>query len=414
MRLYKLLSRTGQRKQRPYPWFEAPAAGAPQRYVGWTWDPSAKEWVRDVVVPIKVEVMVPKFPRPISVPRSAQPINVPGWYWNGRAGIWEEIPLSIIEMSEGFERGSMPAYPPGPAVGIDQPGWSWFEAENEWVATSLTGRPLEFLPPPTLPPDVENVEILLAGHMGDLNIRMIRWAVSYGMSYRDAVGFAGRAMEDFAGWGKAMTPMVYKALWAKYSVGLWDKIGSYTSSKPFLPVKVPIEERYAQEAVVSEAFVTGVLVLVAAAIGYMIGTILDRLITPAEDYFVLSESKGTYLVGPDDWKYSKYIGLSPDKRLYFSECQDIGTDYTRHKRGWGTAAVDTIDFPGGFIESGYQFPYWIKYTWQTWSIEYVGMLESVGQNLYRLKVGRGFTGKIEGRGRVLPSAKWCSGFHYYL
>jgi len=414
MRLYRLLSRHGARKARPWPWFEPPEAGAPVKYVGWNWDPASKEWVQVDIPKMEVVVKVPKYPMPAEPPRAATPKHVPGWDWSDMYECWEKVPLTRKEGAEGIAPGPEPMYVPTEGTPADVEGWSWSETDGEWVATTVIGQKVEFQPPPTLPPGVDFDKVFTAGPMSDLNLRMIKWAMANGLSYGDAVGFAARAMEDFAGWGKNMTPQVYRALWARYAVGLWDRVGSYTVHKSYRLTVQMAKSRAEGNEQWMEMLTLGILVLVATAIGAAIGMIMEDITFVDEPSFMMPEPIGTYLMGPDDWFYSRNIGVSPQGNMYYSKCQGIGTEYVRHKRGAGKSLYDTIDFPGGFPEEGYQFPHWVKYTWSHWDIVYVGMMYSSSELVYVLKKEYISLEERSRRVTVRPSEEWCTNFHWYL
>lgn len=406
--------RVGQKKQRLWPWFEPPAAGAPMKYVGWSWDPALREWIKTEVPEIEVEIQIPAHLMPTEPPKPAQPIYVPGWYWYGRTQEWGEIPLTPIEIDQGLVRPPKPEYVPGPGQPYEVQGWSWFEEGEYWVATELTAVPVGWRPPPTLPPDVDLSKINFAGPMADLELQMTKWAMAQGLPWGEAHAFSKRAMEDFAGWGKNMTKAVYQALMQKYAVSLWDKIGYYTTHPPYQPVRVPIAQKYAEQAAGHQATLLAVLYAAAALVGITIGVILDGLVTPDVEEFTLTARANTYLLGPEDWKYSRHIDATPERRPIYVECSEIGTEYVRFRRGKGKGWRDIIDFPGGFLEEGYQFPYYVKYVWSYWVLEYVGMLYSILPIFYALKKGDMDLSARFGHGLTLPREEWCANFHWYL
>lgn len=419
-----------------YPWFDAPAAGEPLRYDGWIWDPAVKDWIPDDVEEISFEVEVPGYPMPTRPPRPAQPLFVEGWYWNGRRGVWEEttmpfedvlviperppmptewpsrtqpaevpgwrysfmyevwekIPMeSYTEMREQ-ERGPMPEYVPGTEQPSEVQGWSWSGTKEEWVATIVVGQRIGFTPPRSFPPGFELAQVTMVYPMTEQHALFVKNLLDMGLTETEAKRIGSAMVDGF--WNMARTSE-QKIRAAQYADSL---------TIPASQISDKIEA----------IGVYGAVIALAAIVGLLIGSIMDRILTPDEDFFRLTGGITTYLLGPGNWAYSRHIGTSPQGRKYYSECHGIGTGYTRHKRGYGIGQRDIIDFPGGFVESGFQFPYFVKYTWEYWELEYVGMLASVGADYYVLKVGRYFTGEIVGTAEMISQDEWCDGFRFYL
>lgn len=507
-----------------YPWFDAPAADAPMEYYGWVWDPAKREWTPKDEEPVKVEIKLPKFPKPKYPPRTAQALDEPGWYWdgrdgvwkevtipkqieyvkeerppepdfyprpeqgfieegwywNGRAGVWEEakmptetkyverphppepeqvpsrtqpaevlgwrysfmygvwekIPMPRVPVEVPKKRPPMPEYPPGTAKpyevlgwsysvmyevwekedmpvyeidvtpergpkpiiepGVERPttveGWSWDETKEEWFATTVYSEPVEFTPTKTLPPGVD--EEMIAGLFPNEQqfIEYFDKFMATGMSQVERQRVLQILREEAVRLIKAK-----KAAMAGYP---------QTSEQ----VRAYVELSDKLEAI----GVYGALIACAAIVGALVGTIAERLVFPDEDYFRLTGGVTTYLLGPDNWSYSRQIGTSVTGRRYFSSCSDIGTSYVRHFRGYGIGQSDTIDFPGGFVETGYKVPYFVKYTWSHWNLTYVGMLSSAGPLDYVLREGKGFTGEIYRTAEIVPEDEWCPNFRFYL
>lgn len=436
MRLYRLLARVGRVKKRMYPWFEALPAGAPMKYDGWRWDPAIAEWVEDDVAEITIEVEVPKYPKPALEPRPELPAQVPGWQWSDSMQEWFEIrfagghyeqqprppmPEWIPKETEKYyaegwywsvrkpgwakdwswvpdmtwipePRPPMPKYVPGPAVPPDVEGWSWSEANKEWVATIVVGEPIGFTPPRSLPPWVTEEAIFELYSWEQLYLEEVRFFVSQGYTLEAAKNITRDNFDNLLRMIRAQSTSGAK--------DGWQGMVSAMSGQDLIVIK--------------EITVMALLALAAAAVGYLIGTILDRLVTPAEDYVHLTGGVTTFLLGPDIWVYSRRIGTSPTGREYYSECDDIGAEYSRHKRGYGIGQGDIIDFPGGFVEMGFKFPYFVKYTWEYWELVYVGMLASSGPDFYVLKVGKYFTGEVVGPASMVPADEWCPNFRFYL
>jgi len=392
MRLYRLLSRVGTRKRRMYWWFKPPAAGAPMRYDGWVWDPEGKEWVRSVVEKISIEVPVPKYPKPTEAPRAEQPRDVIGWYWFDQPGVWEEVPLTPQQLSEQVVPEPKPQYPPGPAVLDFTEGWSWSKSQEEWVATIVMAERVGFDPPRSFPPNVDLAMVNMTYPMAEQYAIFYKSLIDMGLTETDARKI-GSSMTD-AFWNMSRSALT------KHRAELYKQ--------SLLPSGVALSDK------IEAIGVYGAIIALAAIVGLLIGSIMDRIITPEEDMFLMPEHEGTYLMGPGEWFYSRNVGVSPMGNLYYSKCQGIGTDYVRHKRGvWGKLG-DKIDFPGGFVESGFQFPYWVKYTWHFWDIAYIGMLYSSSEYFYGLK--KEFISLVE-RAKPVSVRKpedWCTGFDWYL
>lgn len=431
-----MISRTGRLKKRLYPWFEPPAAGLPRRYAGWVWDPAEKEWVHAAVEAVTITLDVPKYPMPSHLPRPAQPLYVEGWYWNGRAGVWEEttmpfedvlvfpergpmpeavpsraqpaevpgwrfsftnlvweeIPMVPYTEMQEKDRGPMPKYIPGPERPSEVEGWSWFADEFKWVATIVMAEKVGFTPPRSLPPEVDEAMIFATVPLVEQYQHMYDNLIKSGLEPHQA-----RKVATIAG---------------EYMIALMKAKYPELAAKPWSGVTREVAA--AQQVMLQEYKLIGLLYLVAAITGALIGTILRRLAIPDEDFVQIGGGDNVYLLGPDNWLYSREVATSSSGRRYFSACDGIGAGYSRHKRGHGVGQIDIIDFPGGFVETGYQFPYWIKYTWEYWELAYVGMLASVGADLYVLKVGKYYEETAEVPVSPLLFQQWCSGFRFYL
>lgn len=429
MRLYSLVSRHGRVKRGLFPWFKPPEAGAPMRYAGWRWDPGIREWVAMDVPSIQVKVKPGPYPKPTEPPRPFQTDEVEGWEWSEIYEVWEErempkiekwhypgelpwprkptwmpsrtLPAEVKGWKYQFEgavwgmvpycdiyrefRPPQPKYPPGPEGETEVIGWSWSEHYKEWLEVIYAERVIEFEPPGTLPPGLDLTLASYPGHMEMLQNHIRAWALAQGLPWGEAEGFARRAMEDFGGYGKAMTSDMYGRVWGHYAVSFWDKIGRLKFPKPPPRYGLTLEEQYAGITAWRETLNVGILVVIAAAIGATIGYILQREVFPQEGEIVHRDKRGTYLFGTDDWLYAGIRAITKKGVQYYSGCGSIGTSYIRHKRGYGAGWVDTIDFPGGFVEEGWHKGLFVKYTWSHWELEYVGFLIHTTKNLYRLQ-----------------------------
>jgi len=373
------------------PWFEPPAPGAPMRYHGWVWDPGLREWVAAPVARIVAVIQQPKFPKPQVTPRPAQPFYVVGWWWNARAEEWEEIPLTPEEISEGRRRGRKPQWPPGPEVLAQQPGWSWSYENRQWVATIVFGTPVNFEPPRPFRPDISFAGITVLTPIEREWTHFLTSLINAGLNPTEARRVADGMRKHFWELSKARRQIAHTDVWRNYmqanATGLNESLNRMGA--------------------------VAVVIAMTAAIGYLIGTIAERLAFGRDEHVTLVEKQRTYLIGPDYWKYSRMIGRTRLGVPYYSECEEIGTTYVRLKRGYGAGDIDIIDFLGGFLETGYVFPYFYKYRWFYWTLSYVGMLSHQGAGLYSLRKGNRDRGGVQ-FGRMLPSTSWCTDFHWYL
>lgn len=423
-------------RKRLWPWFEAPPAGWPMRYDGWVWDPKSKEWVTTAVEEVTFIIKVPKYPKPTREPRPAQPLYMPGWYWNGRRGVWEETTMpfeSVLVIPErppmptewpsrtqpaevpGWrysfmyevwekipmeghtemveqERGPMPEYVPGTEQSSIVEGWSWSEQQKVWAATIIIGEPVGFTPDRSFPPGTDSAAVNLVYPMTEQYLHFYQSLINMGLDPDEAKRIGGMMVDGF--WNMSRSALTKQ------------RAELYRQS--LLPAAVALSDKLEALAV------SGAVLALAAIAGALIGSIAERLTFPADESFSLSAPGNTYLLGPGNWEYSRNIGRSMTGRPLYSSCGGIGTEYTRHRRGWGAGATDIIDFPGGFVEEGYQFPYFVKYTWSHWYITYVGMLFSAGQGFYALKEADLDSEVKLVLGESLPYEQWCSGFDYYL
>lgn len=392
MRLYRLLSRHGKRKARLWPWFEPPAPDAPIKYDGWVWNPELREWVATDVEPITVELKVPRYPQPTEPPVEATPSRVPGWQWSDSMQEWFEVPLTRKEGVEGIIPGPVPTYVPTEGTPTDVEGWSWSERHEAWVATIVMAEKVGFTPPRSLPPNLTQKAVF----------DMFSWEQLYLEEVNAFVG-QGYTLEAAKRITRENFDPLFRMLWAKQAAAnksAWKMVIEHFGRDP----------DFVKETIT----VYGAAIVLSAVVGFVIGTILERFTFVDETEFMLPEPLGTYLMGPDDWCYSRNIGASPQGNLYYSKCQGIGTEYSRHMRYTWTGLYDVIDFPGGFVEEGYQFPHWVKYTWSHWKIVYIGMMFSSSDLVHVLKKELISLDERSRRVTVRTFEDWCSDFHWYL
>lgn len=414
MRLYRLIAKVGQMKKRGYPWFDPPAPEAPKKYAGWFWDPEKSEWVETDVEDVTVEIKVPKYPEPTEPPIPAIPLHVPGWYWHGKAGEWQWMDLTVEEKYEGIQRQSKPKYPPGTGGPTEVKGWSWSKKYDEWVATIIIGEQIEFTPPRSLPPGVD-VETVFAADP------------YFQLAFETAQKLVETGRWDLLQQGDAFWKLVYEVHKlcpeAKYPVHIAEGIFKARAVMHAKRTWLASEEAWKMRVnaldpgrtdYFGNTIVFLILAYVASMTGWLIGSIMERITFIDEDMYTLTEKVNTYLLGPENWMYSRHIGTSVKGRPYYSRCQEIGTEYVRHKRARWSGEFDIIDFPGGFVEKGYKFPYFVKYTWSHWLLEYVGFLANVGGDKYMLVESDYDPAARLPRGSTAPYEEWCQNFHWYL
>ena len=391
MRLYRLISRTGYRKRRTTPWFKAAAAGPPVRYAGWIWDPANREWLPEEMRPVTVTIEPELYPMPTQLPSRV--------------------------------------------YSAQQPGWSYSFTTHEWVptivmATAITAEPIRSLPPDVTMDDVYQAAVY------DVNIRNVLESLKLGavppegftrvhidnlIRMLEKSGYtraaADKVMAQYVKLTAGVDPATKARIWKAATKSIFEcwqrshKVGTATAQHYWADyVKNSLGETSKSLGPTAAA---AVWVLVAAVAGFLLGRLMDLVLTPKEELFVLHEEARTYLIGPEFWKYSRMISRTPAGTPYYSMCEEIGTTWVRLRRGTGAGDVDIIDFPGGFVESGYDFPYFVKYTWSYWTLSYVGMLSHQGTNVYSLRRGDRDRGGLR-PGSMIPAEEWCSGFHWYL
>lgn len=435
MRVYKLIARVGRKRQRMYPFFKAPEAGAPMRYLGWVWKPEIKEWVRVDTEKLKVTLPEREFEKPTEPPKPEQRADVPGWWFNEYMSAWEEIPLLPLEIAEGMERGTMPLFPPGQAGPSRVPGWYWSEEHGAWLE-AITAMPVvEFEVPPSLPPEISMDDIVTAA-VYDEEIRAVlevlrhRFDPVTGLT-KHSIDNLIRMMEN-CGMTEAYARNIIKQ-YQQLTVGLtsaekaevWNHASRaiYDNWRKSHRVGTSMARTYWAERVrrslgvkphgFEATYTTVALVFMAAAFGWLIGRLLNKVAFPGDELAISIGGRGAYLLGPGEWCYSKLIGRSAKGRPYYSNCGGIGTAYVRHKRPEYKGGSDIIDFPGGFVEEGHVGAYFVKYTWQYWTLEYVGMSARMGRNWHMLREGNTDQTPMS-LAYVLPEDQWCTDFRWYL
>lgn len=336
----------------------------------------------------KKQRLWPWFEPPVAPP----PMRYDGWFWEPRNKEW--LPTEMVPMTIAFEpkRFPKPTQMPSRDFSSEQPGWSYSFTTFEWVQTIIMSEPVDLVPPRSLPPYVTDEMILAGVPLLEQHRLFYERLVSLGLQPHEAKRIADITGEYIVGLMKAKYPFETKTMWKNYSV--------------------EVENQW--WILKQEILIKGGLILIAAAIGYLIGTIMEGLTFPDIDVFTLKEPAGTYLMRYDHYLYSKMVALTRTGKPYYSACEDIGTSWIRHRRAPIGGRVDVIDFPGGFVEEGHVGIWFVKYTWSAWLLEYIGFLTNVGGNYYVMREGNRDRYAVGKAPFTLPSSQWCTGLHWYL
>ena len=429
MRLYSLVSRHGRVKRGFFPWFAPPDPGATMRYHGWRWDPEKREWVQTEVHSISLSYTVEPEPKPTEPPRPFQTDEVEGWEWSEIYEVWEErempkiekwhypgelpwprkptwmpsrtLPAEVKGWKYIFERAiwekvaycdvyqefrpPQPKYPPGPAEETEVLGWSWSWHYKEWLKVMYAEEIVEATPPRTLPPGL-TVEALIADDPYFIQE----------MAAATALARAGNwsALQSGNAFFKLVADVHFKFPHVTDPANIADDIFRAREVMRAKSVWLASEEAWRMRInalapslasqILSKGFVP-VLMLIFACVGYLIGMFWERALLAHEYDIVHRDKRGAYLFGGDEWSYAGIRAQTKKGVQYYSGCGSIGTRYVRHKRGYGVGQIDTIDFPGGFVEEGWRWGKFVKYTWSYWELEYVGFLTHSTTDLYRLQ-----------------------------
>jgi len=435
VKLYKLKTRCGQVKKRLVPWFAPPAAGAPQKYAGWIWSPEDNDWLATPMTPFLIHFGYQRAPEPDYIPVRALPYKVPGWQWSDSMQGWYEVP---IPGAGHYETGPYPTKPDWvPSTGKPSvvPGWEYnfdgfvwvmnyqdlpqvwipdpHPAEPDWVPTEGTPdrttdwywswryekwamiiKPvpeIEVTPPRSLPPG-----FVVAGGLVPLPVeeeweRFLRSLLAAGFTPAEA----GRVSDSMK--------LFYQSVVRAQRTGTMNEAWRYYINNHLLGL----------DKTITQIGGAAVVVAVVAAVGFLIGSVLQRILMPSVKRVYMGPAVETYLIEGGGWSYSRAIGTSPKGRQFYSMCGDIGTSLLRFKREKGGGLTDRIDFPGGFVQSGFKFPYYVKYTWDYWDLKFVGVTKAAGSQFYVLRQCHEDTTAFQ-PGQMLESDKWCYDFEYYL
>lgn len=348
---------------------------------------------------------------PTWLPTAELPFEVKGWRYHSRNRCWEKIPYSEVVQQE---RPPEPRYPPQEAGPTRVPGWYWHEDTKQWLEVMMAEQYVEFEPPRTLPPGV-TVEAMIADdpyfiqEMARATIlaNAGNWAaLQQGNVFFKMVADVHLKFPHLKD-PTSVADSIFRAREVMHVKGTW--LASEEAWRMRINAMDPALQNW-RHHITGYAMVIGI----AAIVGAFIGDMYRRVTLPKVGDEVIYPDYNVYLLGPGDWYYSRCIGLSAKGKAMFSSCENIGTSYVRHRRGSGVGQTDIIDFPGGFLEEGHKGIYFVKYLWQYWTLEYVGMLYSTGQDHYELKDGvfgvyMGFS-----KGEKDEQNKWCGGFKPYL
>lgn len=413
----------------------SPREEIPYRVPGWQWSDSMQEWVEVPMSLVRVRREMPRPPAPTETPRPLVKGSYRCWEWSERKGRWGYTGLTEMEKVRGFECDPKPEYPPGPEVPWRVDGWVWSSARLKWLESPM---PLEWVeveaqrPPrpveapreadPTRVPgwvwnldEQEWAEIVYAVPVMEFDMPhslppgitqealMIEFPLElqYKWAYENLIA-QGLAPHEAKRIVDIMGEAILKTVWAQQRAmkeGVWKSVYGMANAQ----MKDLIEKIGAY----------GVLVIIAAVVGALVGTFLERFTRKEEQFVAMTPALRTYLMGPDDWYYAGCVGVSVKEVPYYKACWSIGAVNAHHLRGepWGQDRIAFV--PGGFLETGYKIPRWVKYRWEYWEIDYIGFLVRTGENLYRLQEGS-IDPEQAGAARLYPPEQVCLNFTYYL
>lgn len=369
-----------------------PSRDQPAEVLGWRYSFMYEVWEKIPMPRVPVEVRKQRPPAPVYPPGQYRPSEVLGWRYSDPDQDWVTMAMPIIEVDVTPERPPKPAIEPRPAGAERVYGWYWNKEVKEWLEVVLAKRVIETELPLTLPPGITEAKVRTVMSMTEQYEIFYANLKALGMTDTEAKRIGSAMVDGFWRMGKSGVQKMHAK---EFQESIKDIAGIARDRVELIQVGAMV-------------------VVVGIVIGAMIGTILRRLTLPDQDYFRLTGGVSTYLIGPDNWEYSRCIGTSASGRRYYSACGGIGTTYVRHFRGHGVGQMDTIDFPGGFLEQGYKLPYYVKYLWSHWDLSYVGMLQSVGKDFYVLKEGKRFATVEGGVADIAPYDEWCPDFRFYL
>jgi len=413
-----------------------PHGPQPAEVSGWKYDEQDGVWNEVPTAHREAWVEIRHPAKPTLPPTTGRGEEVLGWYYSSKDEEWKSVPIPAQYVDWYEERVEKPQYSPGHEQKSNVSGWHWDPNEKEWLPTIVATEVVDYQPLRPLPPSLTFEDVQAAG-VYNVDVKeviealeasaqpiaafsrvhidnMIRMLTRSGYTEAAARGVLEQYAKLTAGltstekakvWSQA-TATIYRTWQRSHMMGvsesqrIWaNNVGTYmTELKPILGTKTMV----------------GVLVLTTAMIGVMIGTLLERITFPREGFIRLGQPGGQYIMHTEDWLYADFVGRSVKQNVYFASCGSIGTDYVRHKRAEPGSIHDTIDFPGGFIEEGWKGGLFVKYTWEHWTMSYIGMLSSVGQNLWQLKRADlkhfGSTGPVWQK----KPEDWCPNYRWYL
>lgn len=341
MRLYQLLSRCGNKTSALWPWVDEPMAVSPEDYAGWHWDNKLFKWINIPMEPIKTVAFMKGEPKPTQIPSRA---------------------FSSV-----------------------QPGWSYDFTTFKWVQTIVLGEPVEFTPPLPMPPQQLSrpIEARYAYMTDWFEMQMMLKTMGYTGAELDVF------MDQLEIKLQGLTFEARKAV--KYQI-ISDIVRNWKATR-FMTIqgsgylwKRELDE-FARKytPMMTGATALAVLFIAAAAIGALMGLVLEKLTKEREGWIKFTDFELTYLFGPEEWYYAGFAGYSPGGSPYFRLCEEIGAINAHHLRSHASR-FDRIAFtPGGFLEEGWHGGKFVKYRWEYWEVRYKAFMIKSTNILYRMQ-----------------------------
>lgn len=412
-----------------------PGRAVPNVVEGWVWSDSAREWYK-VPVPRAGHYEYEEYPvKPEYVPSTEWTVAVRGWYFDNEKMKWV---MTGCELKKEWIPDPHPAKPvrePGDLLPDRVIGWYWNYDVKKWLQI-LYAEPVYEFYPPVPPPPVEAIGLHYGWHLPwaeqlaimrflavnpKIPVYLTMEGVDIILRTLKDMGLTDAEITAFGeAWSKSKVGLVLSerqkldAKVAREVVNIWQRskgnpfrIGSGMWSRGLadLHKSLPVAVSFASVLIVAAA--------VAAFIGIIIGYILAKLLKPGYDFEIMTPAIKTYLIGPEDWTYAKLVGTNVYGQPIFSACDGIGTMNVKHYRDVEIFGSDVISFIGGFKQSGYKMPYYVKYRWDRWLIRFIGVARSHQFGLYSLKVCHDYLSPYP-PGFLLDVGHWCEKFEYYI
>ena len=284
--------------------------GGPYVVLGWEWDVGCQCW-EETPVPRSGEYLpYPYPPKPTQLPSRDFPAEVDGWFYDFDKLEWVKGVYIQKYYWQADPHPPMPDYIPGPSGEDRLEDWYWDYELKEWRAIIKPVATLEFTPPRSLPPGMDRERLAIQFPLEQQYLLFIQKLIEQGLTPADAKRIAD-----------VMGEAILKTVWSQQKAmhqGLWQGVTT----------KVSAEMSNMQEAIAVNVLVP----IIAAAVGVFIGYTLQSFVYLDEEYISMSSAVLTYLLGPDEWIYSRNIGQSVLGAHWFSSCENIGMDDFRHKK----------------------------------------------------------------------------------